>query len=437
MTTMRNESGRPAWGQAAAGVARGSVASLLQHWGLALFSLVAAFAIWFVIQDVENPRVTACFPEDCRSPAIEVEAVNADRLIPNEVFTVRVEVEGREGDLSALAASDFEATIDVQGIPASTPTEVPVKVRSTRDGVKVLVVEPSTWTVTLEPLEEREFEVRLNPSGQLTAGFRVDDLKPEPLTVKVSGLRQLLDTVVSVDLDVNLAALNEGTNVIEGELTARGVSGSEIGVTINPGRGKVTYLIEQLFVQRSLPVSVPLAGQLAPGYRVANIVIEPPVISVSGPANEIPAQLFTEPIQLTNANSEIRLVRNIVQNDNLALERRQVSVRIEIRPIECTGGVAAGPCGAVVVQAAAVPIDQPTGLVIVTSPLRVNVHLTGPLTVLDTIVAGQITARVSLAGGLPGPGAFPVTVVIPANLLNQGVRAEQPPTMTITLGPGP
>lgn len=56
----------------------------------------------------------------------------------------------------------------------------------------------------------------------------------------------------------------------------------------------------------------------------------------------------------------------------------------------------------------------------------VNVQLTGPLTVLDTIQPAQITAKVSLAGGVAGTSELPGDGLVPANLASQGVRAEQP-----------
>ena len=44
----------------------------------------AAFAIWFVIQDVENPRVEASFLPEGQLANIEVAATNVDDLIPDE-----------------------------------------------------------------------------------------------------------------------------------------------------------------------------------------------------------------------------------------------------------------------------------------------------------------------------------------------------------------
>ena len=439
-TASRKANTRASLPGAVASVARGSLLNLYRHWVLALFSLVAAFGTWFVIQDVENPRVTASYPLEGAPPSILVRAVNTDHLVPNSESRVSVEVEGREGDLVNLSDDDFEATIDVKGIPANTPTEVQVRVVSRRDGVKVLAVSPATISVTMEPLVEAEFEVRLSPSGQLATGFEVTDQKIEPLTVKVSGLQDRIDNVVSVELDVNLSALREGSNVFEGELRARSLTGGEVAVTnLSPERGKVTYTVRQAFVQRSIPVAVTTTGQVAPGYHVTSVIIEPPVISVSGPADKMASlnELRTEPIPLTNATSEIRLTRNIdVQQENLSLERRQVSVRIEVKPIECPGGAAASPCGAVLLQLAPVPTDQPSGLVI-TSVVRVSVQLTGPLPELDKLTPKSITATVSLAGGLAGPGLYPVTVSVPPNLQGLGIRAEQPAPIPVTLGTGP
>ncbi len=431
----RNESARMSIPRVTLTVARGLLGSVVEHWRLSLFSLVAAFVIWFVIQDVENPRVEAVFPEDGAPASIVVKPVNADRLIPNDEYRVSVDVEGREADLKSLTVDDFEATIDVKGIPANTPTEVPVRVTSSRNGVKVLAVHPPTVSVTVEPLIEQEFEVRLNPTGQLVAGYEVADRKLEPLTVKVSGLQDRINNVTSVDFDVNLSALREGTNVIEGEFRARSLVGNEVGVTVTPNRGRVTYTVRQLNVTRSVPVIAATSGVVAPGYRITNLVVEPATISVSGPADRMASltELRTEAVPVTNATGEIRLTRNIdTQLDNLTLERKQVSVRVAVEPIVCAGSSDSTPCSGVTLPVAPLVVDQPGGLV-VTNALRLNIQLTGPLVELAKLTPTSITARISLANAVVGTGFYPVTVVIPANLSNLGIRAETPPAVQVTL----
>jgi hypothetical protein len=244
---------------------------------------------------------------------------------------------------------------------------------------------------------------------------------------------------VSVDLDVSLAALREGATTLEGELRARSTTGVVDNVNLTPARGEVTYSVSQEFVQRSLPVAANTNGQVAAGYRLGAITFDPPVISVSGRVNDMAnlTEIRTEPIQLGNAKSEIRLVVNISkvgEQANLSLERQQVSVRIEVKPLECTGGPANTPCGSAVLLVGALPEDVPAGLVVLTSPIRVNVVLSGPMPAIETLAVNSVTARVSLAGAVAGPGTFPVTVNIPANLASQGVRAEPVPPIALTLG---
>lgn len=423
---------RAPWPRVLLGIVRGSFASLFHHRGMALFSLIAAFGVWFVIQDVENPRIQKCFPEDC-TRVIPVEAINADQFIPTSTFTVGVRVEGREADLQKLSQSDFHATVDVKGITPGVPQERQVKVTS-KDGIRILSVTGGTISVSVEPVVEKQFDVVVTRVGQLPAGFVEDDIKIEPPQVTVRGLQADLATIASVNLDVNLSSQRDGTAVIDNELVARSITGTQVDVSITPNRGKVTLSVKQDFVQRTLPVVPVLSGQPAAGYRITSISVEPSAIFASGPADRMSTltQLSTEALQITNATGEIRRLQNIDAPANLSLERRTVTVIVQVRPIDCGTGATGAACGAYTIQVALTPDAQPPGLLI-TSKLRVDVQLTGPLTVLDTIQPGVITAKVSLAGAVAGTASYPVTVTVPANLASQGVKAEQPSPIQITL----
>jgi len=433
--TRETQNGRVPWYRAAGEVARGSILSFYEHWALALFSVAAAFAIWFVVQDVENPRVSAPYPPLGVPASIEVQAVNAQDAGLRDTHLVSVDVEGRENDLESLTNDDFVATVDVKNVPLNTPVELPVRVRSQKDGVRVLSVQPATITVTLEPIVEQTFSVTLNTSGQLTAGL---EAKPvvEPVQVKVRGLAEELQTVTSVDLDVNLSGLREGESTFEGELTARSASGSSVEVAaISPARARVTYTVAQTFVQRSLPVEPVLTGQVASGYRIASITVEPPTLSATGPRNLLDGRtkVLTEAIPIGGATSEVRLVRNVEAIDNVSFERRTVTVRIEIKQIECGAGNPA--CPATVVFVAPGFQNPPAGQ-FVQGAYQVGVRLAGPLNVLQAVDPRIVVATVNL-GAPTAPGLYPVTVNLPASLTNAGVRAEAVDPITVTLGPTP
>ena len=431
----RNGNGRNGWVSAATEIARGSVLSLYQHWAMALFSLVAAFAIWFVIQDVENPIVQANFPGEGQS-GIPVEPINVEDATPNETEMIEnIRVEGREDDLEDLSLEDFEVTVDLKGLPVNAPTEAPVRVRSLRDGVRVLSVTPSRVQLTLEPIEEATFTVSLNTSGQLNAGLEIRATDIEPVGVTVRGLSASLQLVKSVDLDVNLAALREGETLIEGELRARSLTGDKVEVTISPARARVTYTVAQNFVQRSLPVRAPLTGQLAPGFRIGSITVEPPVLSATGPREQLDGrtELLSEAVNIGGATSEVRLVRNVELIDNVSFERRTVTVRVEVKAIEC--GTGNTSCPAFSFQVAPGFSNPPAGL-FVQGGVTVAVKLAGPLAELAKVNPRDLTATVNL-GAPVGNGLYPVSVTVPTNLSALGVRAEQPDPVAVTLGPNP
>ncbi len=429
----RLEPGRASWPRVLSRILKASTVGLFHHRGMALFSLVAAFGVWFVIQDVENPRIQRCFPEDC-TRVIPVEAINADQYIPTSTFTVGVQVEGRESDLQKLAPEDFHATIDVKGISPGLPQERQVKVTAKNDGIRVLSVNPPTLSVSVEPVVEKQFDVTVNRTGQLPTGFVEDDVKIEPPQATVRGRQDELDTIASVNLDVNLSNQRDGTTEVESELVARSITGTQVDVSITPSRGKVTLSVRQDFVQRTLPVVPVLSGQPAAGYRITSISVEPSAIFVSGPADRMATltQLSTEALQITNATGEIRRLQNIDAPANLSLERRTVTVIVQVKPVDCGAGTAGAACGTYTIQVAPTADGQPPGL-LVTSKMRVDVQVTGPLTVLESIQPGQITAKVSLAGAVAGTASYPVTVTVPAALASQGVKAEQPSPIQITL----
>lgn len=429
------QNGRGAWYRAASEVARGSVLSLYDNWALALFSLVSAFAIWFVVQDVENPRVSASFPAVGAPSSLEVQAVNAENAALTQNHFVKVEVEGRQDDLESLSNDDFEATVDVRGVPLNSPTDLPVRVRSLRDGLTVLSVEPSTITVTLEPIQEQTFRVTLNTSGQLAAGLKATPVI-DPVEVTVRGLADSLLSVASVDLDVNLSALREGESTFEGELTARNSSGSALDVAaISPSRARVSYTVVQDFVQRSLPVEPVLTGQVAAGYRIGSIVVEPSILSATGPRNQLDGRtkVLTEAIPVGGATSEVRVVKNVEVIDNVSFERRTVTVRIEVRAIEC--GTGNPSCPALSIPVAPGFTGQPAGQ-FPQGAYSVLVKLAGPLPELNKVDPRTITATVNL-GAPVSSGLFPVNVTLPAALTNAGVRAEQVEPIAVTLGPQP
>ncbi|GIW13107.1 MAG: hypothetical protein KatS3mg062_0546 [Tepidiforma sp.] len=414
---------RPSRRQAAHQVLAGSLRSLREHWLQAAFSLVAAFAIWFVVQDVENPLVSVTFPEEGQPASIVVTPENAGPYIARENHSVRVIVEGRADDLAALTPADFEARVDVRGMQPGVEEFRQVRVTSRRPGIRVLQVIPSQVRITLVEPATREIPVTIRRSGQLPAGFLEDEARTtvDPAVVTISGLPERVEAVQSVDLDVNLSGVKDQSYTVTGELVARSSTGTVETVTINPPRATATIRITQAFVQRTIPILVDVTGTPSPGYRIAAIAIDPPAVTVSGEravVNELTAAL-TEKVDVTGARTELRLVRNLVAIPNVSFDRRSVTVTVSFEAIQSSAAVLVAP----ELQ------NLPAGFARDPSrPLYVEVRVTGPADLVAALKPSDLRAVVSLAGATAGTAAYPVTVTGPS-----GLKLEAPTTVSVTL----
>lgn len=424
------ESPRVSWLRLVLAIARSSIASMYQNWALASFSLVAAFAIWFIVEDVENPRVTLRFPAEGLPAAIPVEARNAGNLIMKDSFAVAVVLEGRDDDLENLVPGDFRAYVDVQDMQPGIEDVREVKVESRRSGVSVIEVIPSAVRVTVVEPEERELPVTIRRSGQVAAGYQEVEAATtvDPATVVISGLPERVASVRSVDLDVNLSGVRDNTT-IEGDLVARSQSGAQVVVTITPARAKATLQIEQTFVQRTLPVEVLTTGDVASGYMITNVKVEPATVAVTGPQAVVTGltRLTTPALDVSGAKTDQTLIRTIDEPQNTSLGRPSVTVTVEIRPIECATGPAGAPCGGTTFVVGPTFENTPAGL-IHSGFYSVEVKITGPLTQLRDLKPGDIKVTVSLAGGATGTRGYPVTVSVPS-----GLKAEPVPNLQVTL----
>lgn len=401
---------------------------------LAGVSLLAAFAIWFVVEDIENPRKEGTAPVS--GAGIVIEVVNrAEGLIVDDLPEVRVRVEAREADLPNLRPGDFRATVDAKGLTSAQPESRAVRVESRREGVKVLWVEPATVEVRMITAATKEVPVEIHQTGELPAGYRLAEAPVvEPAFVTISGRPELVDSVQSVQLDVNLSGVRSETFEHEGGLVARAATGNEQTVELSATRAKATFKIAQVFTQRTLPVLPVVTGVPATGFRVSAVTWDPQTVTVTGlkaVIDSLPGYMTTEALTIAGARTEVTAARNLEHPPNVSLDRQSVTIKVKVEAFEC-GGQAGGPFPAMLFVVAPTVEGLPAGLTVAPgSTLSVQVRVAGPFTQLATLKANDIRASVSLAGAVAGTGTFPVTVTVP-----QGLRVEGgDTTIPVTLAP--
>ncbi|MGI8424443.1 MAG: CdaR family protein [Chloroflexota bacterium] len=416
-------------------LARGTATSLSTHWALALFSVGAAFAIWFVIEDVENPRAKGLVPLESEQ-SIPVEPINVpDGFIVPEIGQVRVNVEAREDDLEDLRAGDFRATVNLEGVSSESVVNLPVQVQSRRGGVRVLSVLQPVLEVRVERAAVRELPVEVRRVGEPPDGYVIAGPPTiEPPFVTVRGRKDLVDSLQALQVDVNLSGSRDDTATFEGDIVARTSTGNTVNLTLSQDRAKVTFKLEQTFSQRTLTLVPNIVGTPAPGYIVSNVVVKPPTVVVTGP-KAIVDRLGPLPIaqlDVTGAKEKLTRTQQIERPQNVSLERQTVQVEVELKPIECSSQAGA-PCASPTFFIGPEFTGLPAGLAIETATSTVQVRLSGPLAQIAALkIPGDIRALVSLSGAGAGRASYAVIVTLPPGLQ---VRVESAEPVTVTLIP--
>ncbi len=407
---------RRAPAQVGRALARGTVTGVTGHWALGLFSVLAAFAIWVVVEDVENPRAEGLVPAQ-PGQAVPVEPRNVpDGFIVADIQQVQVNVEARRDDLPELRAGDFRATIDLADVSAEGTFRLPVKVEARRGGVRVLNVVPSTVEVRVERGATREVTLVVNRVGPLPEGYReLSDPVIEPAFATIYGRADLVASVDTLQIDVNLSGVRDENYSVEGEVAARTAAGNTVNVTITPSHARVTFSIEQTFSQRTLALVPNIVGSPAPGYIITSIVVEPATVVVSGPKLIVDrlAPLSVEKLDISGARAQVTKTQQIERPQNVSLERQTVTVRVEIKAIEC-GTQAAAPCGTAVLYVGVEPLGLPVGLVVEPGLYTAEVRISGPLDQIAALKPTALRAVVSLTGATAGTALYSVSVTLPA-----------------------
>ena len=397
---------------------RAGAGSLRAHWALSFFSVAVAFGIWFIVQDVENPRVERVVPVEARQ-AIPVRVLNqSDDIIVLDPGRVRVRVDAREEDIPELRASDFRATVDAEGLVAGQTVERPVRVETVNgDSVRVIEVVPHTLQLRAVAAVSREVIVTPDPQGELPSGYEQDGLPTfTPTFITITGTREQVDMVATVQAEIPLSGLRSPTTM-EVPVVARTANGNEVDVILSQQRVQVALNIVPTFAQRQVPLRLTVSGQPALGYHVVGRTIDPPFVTIEGPPNIIDGIEFVSlgRIDVSGAETEVNESRIIEVPPNVTADVQTALVRVAIAPIVC-GVQDDAPCAGQTFVAPVTFENVPAGLSVSGGPYSAQVPIVGPLAQLRDLALADVVAVVSLAGGTVGTQSYTVQVSLPAGL---------------------
>jgi len=401
---------------------------LQRNFGTLLLSFLLALAVWVSAVLSEDPNEVRVYPRD-----VSIEAVGlAEDLVVVDGLPASARISLRaprslwmqiNGDNNSV-----HATIDLSNLGPGVHT-VPVMVSVAYQPSEVVSVMPSRLTVTLDRKVTKEVPVVVNVRGEVAVGYYASAPTAAPSTVTVSGPAAAVEQVQAVRVEVAVDGARE-TIKRELPLVPIDAEGQRVtGVDIDPSRATITVAVRQLGGYRDVAVKVRLVGQVASGYRITNVTVSPPVVTVFSQepqkVRDLPGFVETEPLDITGATDDIDARLKLVLPEDISLVGEDtVLVQVSVAAIETSITMS-------------LPVEV-TGLdadleVKEISPQLVDVILSGPLPVLESLQPSAVRVTVDASGLAAGTYQLAPNVEV----LKQQVQVESflPVTVEVTLQP--
>lgn len=363
-----------------------------------LISLMLATVVWFVSVSEANP-----FEERPLAGVVNVElgepAPDLIRVNP-ESATVALAVRAPRDVLSTLDATQVRVFADLASLDAGVhEVELQWAFLRPAPGARVTTINPArSLRVALERRATREIRVRLEKSGEPAPGYDVGDERLAFTSASVTGPASAVERVSELIAAVSLASLKSSLDQAA-PLTAIDADGQRVNnVTISPTTVQVQVPVTQKVGFRDVAVKPVVTGQIARGYRVTNIIVTPPIITVSSSDRDkvtaLPGFVETEPLDITGVSDDLTQRLALVLPEGVfPTGEPTVLVQITIAAIE----------GSAQVQRPIEVQNLPPGLAVTLAPQTVDVLVSGPLPVLETLQSGDVRVIVNvenLAAGI-------------------------------------
>jgi YbbR domain-containing protein len=381
-----------------------------------ILALVLAISVWI-------SAVTSADPDEVRilnSIPLEVIGQESSLIITSDMpSNVEVTLRAPRSLWERLNAQEnsVQAVLDLSGLGSGEYTKA-IEIKILERPVQIVLTDPATVTVMLEPIATQTLPIDLSLSGEPAVGYQAGDVTLDPSSITISGPESIIHKAVkarvlasvdgareSIDQSIGIQIVDEKNNPLK-------------GITVSPESVHVNVPVSRQGGFRDVAVKVVVQGQVASGYRLENISVFPPVITVfsSDPnlVSALPGVVETQPLDLQDAKETI--------STRLALDLPADISIVGAQTVQVTVGVSPIQTSLTLLNQQINIIGLTEGLAAQVSPQVIDVIISGPLPVLDALTPQDIVINVDVSGLEAGTHQLkPKVEVLVSNVLVESI----------------
>lgn len=398
--------------------------SLLANLATLILSFLLALVIWVNAMQVDDPTIKRALQVPVTFIGLPENVTRVNQA--NDNLPVLITYEGPSSIVSTLSPDDFTAIVDLSNTPLGQNVVVPIDIQSKNTQVRLEAPIPESVTVRLERLVTRAIDVELEIRGDVARGHTLGDPLIDPPIITVTGMES---DVEQLDFARVTVFLNNDTQTrIESPqplfYNRQGRVASVSSLQLSTEQVQVTIPINESADFANKVITADVTGQVAPGYRVLGVTIEPPSVLVTGRPTQLalPFRVQTEKIDITGLTETFQDQVSLILPEGISLDSvTEITVTVQIEPFSSTK-----------------IYNQPIELLglngdleVTIEPDTVRVVLFGPSPVLDALSEQEVRVSLDLFGLEPGEYSLEPDVDVPDRGLE--LRSIQPSSIEVTI----
>lgn len=358
-----------------------------------LLALLLGIAAWVAAVNESDPDEVLTYPVP-----ITLEIVGQDTaLLITNTYSKQIELTLRAPrsvwEELVVNEASIHAILDLSGYGVGEHTVVP-QIQIGIQPVKVISFAPVAVTLNLDELVTTTFPVVLSLIGKPSIGYQAGSVDYTPEEITVSGPKSQVARVETVQVEFDLSDVRES---IDENLSVRALDkfNQEVnGVSLSPDLIRLLIPVSQQGGYRDVAVKVIINGQVASLYRLTNISVFPPVVTLyssdSALISELPGVVETEPLDISDIRADISARLKLILPENILIVGDQtVLVNASVEAI----------LGSLTISEKTLEIvNLDPNLSAVLSSLTVDVIVSGPLPALDALSLTDLRVFVDLSG---------------------------------------
>jgi YbbR domain-containing protein len=381
-----------------------------------LLAFTLALAVWVTAVTAANPDETQVLPNP-----IPIEYIGQDPGLiltsGNSPIQVEIALRAPHSVWQSLlnGETSIRAIVDLTGLGSGTHA-VLVQVQIDARPIRIISVTPQTYNLSLETQITRTVQIRLVLTGSPAIGYQIGDAIITPANVIITGAESLVSRIDHIQATIDLTDARQNFNANVPIQVMDSSSAVIESVTVIPETVQVNLPIIQQGGYRDMAVKVMTVGNPASGYSLTSVAAYPPIITVYSANSELidsmPGYVETSSLDLNGADKDIEKQLGIILPPGVTLIGEQsVLVKVGIAPIESSRTISYRPVNM---------IGLSSGLLAHLSPQTVDIILSGPLPVLESMAISDVNVQVDLTG-LSG-GTYRLTPRV--SIVQEGVTVE-------------